>query len=361
MSVLLTSLFVRHEQDVVAVRQRAREIAARLGFEGQDQTRIATAISEIARNAFMYAGGGKVEFTVEGPRAPQLLVMRVSDRGPGIAGSRRRPRGPVPLLDRHGHRHARGAAAWSITSTWRVGPGRGPPSRSASCSRAERPRSPPPGSRRLATALAGEAPQSPLEEIRQQNQELLRTLDELGQRQAGSLPPERRAARHQPGRARPLRGAGREGGHPPARRRDEVAVPLEHEPRVPDAAQLDAGPLALAPRGRGAPAHRRAAAPGRLHPPGRRGSHRAGERPARPRQGRGGQDRDPSRRVRRPGPLRRAARHAAAPAPERVGHPRLRGAGRPARSCTPTRGRSRRSCATCSPTRSSSPSAARSG
>src|SRR4029453_2486714 len=59
MSVLLASLFVRHEQDVVAVRQRAREIAARLGFDGQGQTRIATAVSEIARNAFMYAGGGK--------------------------------------------------------------------------------------------------------------------------------------------------------------------------------------------------------------------------------------------------------------------------------------------------------------
>src|SRR5258706_387316 len=84
MSLPLVSLFVRHEQDVVAVRQRAREIAARLGFDGQDQTRIATAVSEIARNAFMYAGGGKVEMAVEGRRAPQLLAVRGRDRGPGI-------------------------------------------------------------------------------------------------------------------------------------------------------------------------------------------------------------------------------------------------------------------------------------
>ena len=76
---------IRYEQDVVAVRQRARQVAAAVGFDAQDQTRIATAISELARNAFMYARGGAVEFLVEGQRAPQLLVIRVSDRGPGIA------------------------------------------------------------------------------------------------------------------------------------------------------------------------------------------------------------------------------------------------------------------------------------
>ena len=85
MSVTLLSMAIRYEQDVVAVRQKARQVAAAVGFDGQDQTRIATAISELARNAFMYARGGAVEFFVEGQRAPQLLVIRVSDRGPGIA------------------------------------------------------------------------------------------------------------------------------------------------------------------------------------------------------------------------------------------------------------------------------------
>ena len=85
MSVALLSMAIHYEQDVVAVRQKARQVAAAVGFDGQDQTRIATAISELARNAFMYARGGEVEFLVEGQRAPQILVIRVSDRGPGIA------------------------------------------------------------------------------------------------------------------------------------------------------------------------------------------------------------------------------------------------------------------------------------
>ena len=58
----IVTLPIETEGDVVAVRQRARRIAELLGFERQDQTRIATAVSEIARNAFGYAGGGRAEF-----------------------------------------------------------------------------------------------------------------------------------------------------------------------------------------------------------------------------------------------------------------------------------------------------------
>ena len=75
---------IEHESDVVAVRQRARRLAELLGFEAQDQTRIATAVSEIARNAFGYAGGGRVEFALDGAAHPQVLVIRVVDSGPGI-------------------------------------------------------------------------------------------------------------------------------------------------------------------------------------------------------------------------------------------------------------------------------------
>src|SRR4051794_16553914 len=75
---------IRYEQDTVAVRQRARHIAALLGFDSQDQTRIATAVSEITRNAVNYAGGGQVEFLVEGRTTPQLFLVRISDTGPGI-------------------------------------------------------------------------------------------------------------------------------------------------------------------------------------------------------------------------------------------------------------------------------------
>src|SRR4029079_3157784 len=65
-------------------RRRARQLAARLDFDVQDQTRIGTAVSEIARNAYRYGGGGKVEFNLEGSTPPQVFLIRISDRGPGI-------------------------------------------------------------------------------------------------------------------------------------------------------------------------------------------------------------------------------------------------------------------------------------
>jgi len=81
----ILSLRIQNERDVVLARQRARQVAALVGFDVQDQTRIATAVSEIARNAFEYARNGKVEFRVEGATSPQLLTARVTDDGPGIA------------------------------------------------------------------------------------------------------------------------------------------------------------------------------------------------------------------------------------------------------------------------------------
>ena len=81
----ILTVAVQAERDVVLARQRARHVAALLGFDAQDQTRISTAVSEIARNAFEYAGGGTLEIAVEGRTPPQLLVIGISDRGPGIA------------------------------------------------------------------------------------------------------------------------------------------------------------------------------------------------------------------------------------------------------------------------------------
>lgn len=84
MTVPLLSVAVAKEPDVVLARRRARQLATSLGFEPQDGTRLATAVSEIARNALLYAGGGKVEFHLmrEEPRA---LLVRVGDKGPGIS------------------------------------------------------------------------------------------------------------------------------------------------------------------------------------------------------------------------------------------------------------------------------------
>lgn len=81
----IVTMTIETEGDVVTVRQRARRVAELLGFEQQDQTRIATAVSEIARNAFVYAGGGRAEFAVEAKESPQLFWIQISDRGKGIA------------------------------------------------------------------------------------------------------------------------------------------------------------------------------------------------------------------------------------------------------------------------------------
>ena len=78
----IVSVGIAGEQDVVFARQRARQIAGALGFEMQDQTRIATAVSELARNAFEYARGGRVEFLLQ--KLPSTLIVKVEDSGPGI-------------------------------------------------------------------------------------------------------------------------------------------------------------------------------------------------------------------------------------------------------------------------------------
>jgi len=100
MTLRILTVGITYEHDVVAARQRARQIAVMLGFGVQDQTRIATAVSELARNAFVYARGGKVEFVLEGVSPPQILTIHVTDQGGGIkdldlilAGSYRSPTG----------------------------------------------------------------------------------------------------------------------------------------------------------------------------------------------------------------------------------------------------------------------------
>jgi len=83
MNTPLLRIQLRRDEDVVLARQRTRQIAAHLGFDRHDQARLATAVSEIARNAVQYAGGGWVQFALEDAAKPNLVVQ-VDDRGPGI-------------------------------------------------------------------------------------------------------------------------------------------------------------------------------------------------------------------------------------------------------------------------------------
>ena len=180
LGVLVVQLTTEH--DVVLVRQRTRQVSKLLGFDQQDQTRIATAVSEIARNAYNYGGGGKVEFQLEGRTSPQLLVIRVEDEGQGIAN--------VDQILEGQYRSQTGmglgiVGAQRLVDQFRIesGPNGGTvvllkkllPRRTAFVT--------PQKLAEIATQLALERPQDPLVEIQQQNQELLRTLDELRKRQ----------------------------------------------------------------------------------------------------------------------------------------------------------------------------------
>jgi len=185
LSIRLVTVAIRHEQDVVNARQRARQLAGLLGFEAQDQARIATAVSEIVRNAFRYAGGGEVEFSVEGERAPQLFNIQVQDRGPGIAdlqtildGGYRSETGmglgivgTRRLMDHFVIRSAPGGTSVTLKKLL--------PEKAALLT--------PAAAGRIAAALAAQAAATPLEEVQQQNRELLRTMDELRQRQEDLL------------------------------------------------------------------------------------------------------------------------------------------------------------------------------
>jgi serine/threonine-protein kinase RsbT len=75
---------IESDADVVTARQRARALAVGLEMPGTDQTLLATAISEIARNITAYAVRGEVVLDVvqDGTRRGVRVVAR--DDGPGI-------------------------------------------------------------------------------------------------------------------------------------------------------------------------------------------------------------------------------------------------------------------------------------
>ena len=76
---------IESDNDVVTARQRARELAAGLELTSTDQTLLATAISEVARNITTYATRGEVLLSIvrdNGGREGIRVVAR--DSGPGI-------------------------------------------------------------------------------------------------------------------------------------------------------------------------------------------------------------------------------------------------------------------------------------
>jgi serine/threonine-protein kinase RsbT len=75
---------IMKEWDIVAARQMGREIAKNLGFGTVDQARITTAISELARNIYLYAGEGQICFEIVESLDHKGIKVLATDTGPGI-------------------------------------------------------------------------------------------------------------------------------------------------------------------------------------------------------------------------------------------------------------------------------------
>lgn len=182
--VSLLTVAIRREHDILLLRQRGRQVGQFLGFSTGDIVRITTALSEMARNAFEYGGGGTVVFAIETQALDrQELVIRVQDGGPGIAdvpkvlspafksrtGMGIGIKGSRALMDR-----------FSITSAI----GKGTTVVMAKFLPWSASKFTPADAGRLAAEIAKSSESTPFGELQAQNQALLAALQEITERQA---------------------------------------------------------------------------------------------------------------------------------------------------------------------------------
>jgi signal transduction histidine kinase len=181
---LILSLPLRVDQDAVAARQWTRHVAACFGLPPQEQNRLATAVSEIARNALRSGQGGKVDFAVTHD-APQSLMVRVHDRAQD-------PRELQAMLDGQRGQTDSGlgvTAARKLCEHFSIAPDPGNGAGAMVTLGKPFPRGAPAWAPSKLAVIAAELPKrhpvSPIEqEIEDQNRELLRALEELQIRQS---------------------------------------------------------------------------------------------------------------------------------------------------------------------------------
>ncbi|MCX7786669.1 MAG: ATP-binding protein [Spirochaetes bacterium] len=178
----LLRIEIRYEHDVVLCRQRSRILAELLGFDSMDQTRISTAVSEIARNAFVYARGGEVLYSVEGKEKPQEYRIEIRDSGPGIPNVKDILEGRFYSSTGMGV-GLRGAQKLMDTFQITTELGKGTTVTLGKYLPPSAPQVTPELIHRIVLELSHKRPQDPFEEIQQQNQELVRAMAELKIRQ----------------------------------------------------------------------------------------------------------------------------------------------------------------------------------
>lgn len=176
MMYVLAVIDLKLERDVVLARQRAREISLRMGFDVHAQTRVSTAASELARHAFNHTGRGRLEFLVSSDDPPTLFI-RMTALGELTPDSRDAMAGPMQA----GGMGLGITGAQRLMDVWeterldqpglRVLIGKHLPKNAPTLL--------PEMLGTMASELARLRDGDPFEEIRQQNRELLRTLEEL--------------------------------------------------------------------------------------------------------------------------------------------------------------------------------------
>lgn len=79
------TIAIRVENDVSDARMTARTMCEQLGARRVVTQKVATVVSELARNIFMYTPGGAIELQPDGSGRTPRLIVRAVDRGTGIS------------------------------------------------------------------------------------------------------------------------------------------------------------------------------------------------------------------------------------------------------------------------------------
>jgi len=172
MSQRILAVAIEGDKDVVLVRQRARQVSMLLGFAKQDQVRIATAVSEVARAACHGGISARAVFVLDDEYERQQLDVTVSAVRAAAPHTEGAALADAALITAH-------RLMESCESDAR-------PSAPAIHMRKSLPQQAPLGAQRLAQ-IAAELVATPIansfEEVQQQNRELVETLAELRERQ----------------------------------------------------------------------------------------------------------------------------------------------------------------------------------
>jgi signal transduction histidine kinase len=172
----LLTIRIEGEHDVIVVRRRTKQIGQLLGLNESEQTKMATAVSEVSRNALQFAKSGTIVFFVDDV-TKQYFGVSIEDKGPGIKDIDKYLQGKV--------NHCRGLfGARRMVDRFDVDTGEQGtsiflrkllPSRTHTFTAQE--------ISKISESLGKLDQQTPIDEVYSQNQELLATLEELQQKQ----------------------------------------------------------------------------------------------------------------------------------------------------------------------------------